>query len=244
MITVAKHSLAFLILLITLMAAGCGPGVESSPQATVAEGRVGFWKFEENFNDSSGAGNPGLPIGNPDFDQGKVGNALRLNGTNQCVNIPSLAEAVTQFTLAAWIYVEGMPPEDDMASVYHNDGWEIADVHLPYSSGDGTMDLGIKGNQPDMSIPSFKIGDQLNRWLHLVTTYNANAEPEVRFYLDGELTDTFPLEKAIPVNLGPGSIGSWNADVRWFNGLIDEVHVFTRVLDPVEVQSLFKAGSL
>lgn len=206
----------------------------------LSQGLLAHWKFEGNISDSSGKANDGVPRGDPEFVTGRIGKAVKFADDGQYVEIAKLASGVKQFTLVAWIRVDKMPEPETFASIYHNNGWNVGDVHLPFSGPEGVMDLGIKGNQPDMSIPSFRVNDLQNRWVHLAVRYDAGHDREVRFYLDGQPTDVFEITTANPVNLGPGRIGAWDEQDRWFRGLIDEMYIYERALEDSEVDALFK----
>jgi len=216
---------------------------ESAESSVVsAEGLLGHWNFDGDFKDSSPHGRNGEPVGNPEFGAGAVGQAIQLDGRSQCVEIPLLAADVSQFTLAFWMYVDAMPSPQTYVAIYHNNGWEAGDVHLPFTSADGTMDLGINANEPDMSIPAFKVTEMQQRWVHIGVSYDAAETKQVRFYVDGDLTDTFDIETAQPVQLGPGRIGAWDAEERWFLGRLDEVYFFDRVLEAADVAALVAQG--
>ncbi|KPK37787.1 MAG: hypothetical protein AMJ65_13795, partial [Phycisphaerae bacterium SG8_4] len=53
---------------------------------------IGWWKFDEASGttayDSSGNGNHGTLIGNPQWVAGKIGGALDFNGTDSIIDIP------------------------------------------------------------------------------------------------------------------------------------------------------------
>ncbi len=208
--------------------------------ADLSQGLLAHWKFEGDVSDSSGKANDGVPRGDPEFVTGKIGTAVKFAGDGQYAEIGKLASGVKQFTLAAWLHVDKMPEQDAFASIYHNNGWKIGDVHLPYAGPEGIMDLGIKGNEPDMSIPSFRVKDLQKRWVHLAVSYDADHDKKVRFYLEGQLKDVFEIAKANPANLGPGRIGAWDEEGRWFNGLIDEMYIYERALEDSEINALFK----
>ncbi len=106
-----------------------------------------------------------------------------------------------------------------------------------------SVDLGIKGNEPDMSVPSFQVEDLQGRWVHLAVSYDADDKKEVRFYLEGQPKDVFKIATANPVKLGPGRIGTWDVEGRWFNGLIDELYIYQRALTAEEIQALFELAS-
>lgn len=208
--------------------------------ADLSQGLLAHWKFEGDISDSSGKANDGVPRGDPEFVAGRIGKAVKFAGDGQYAEIEKLASGVKQFTLVTWIHVDEMPEPETFASIYHNNGWNVGDVHLPFSGPEGVIDLGIKGNDPDMSIPSFQVNDLQKRWVHLAVSYDADHSREVRFYLDGQPTDVFEITKANPVNLGPGRIGAWDEEGRWFNGLIDEMYIYERAIEDIEVNALFK----
>ena len=215
-------------------AIGCGDN------ADLSEGLLAHWKFEGDISDSSGNANDGTPRGDPEFVAGRIGKAVKFGGDGQYAEIGELASRVKQFTLAAWIHVDAMPAPEAFASIYHNNGWAIGDVHLPFAGPEGIMDLGIKGNEPDMSVPSFRVNDLQKRWVHLAVSYDADDDKKVRFYLEGQPTDVFEITKANPVNLGPGRIGAWDEQGRWFRGLIDEMYIYERALEDSEINALFE----
>lgn len=206
------------------------------------KGLLGHWSFDGDFADSSPRGHNGDPLGKPGFSKGVVGQAIELDGRSQCVEIPSLGVDLDQFTLAFWMYVDGMPAPQTFVAIYHNNGWEAGDVHLPFTSADGTMDLGIKANEPDMSVPTFKVTELQQRWVHVAVSYDAAESNQVRFYLDGALTDAFTIETANKVQLGPGRIGGWDIEERWFLGRLDDVWFFDRALAEDEVADLYRRG--
>ena len=231
-----------------LLASVVGWAMAVSPAIGLAQtadpkGLFGHWAFEEGVSDSSGNGNHGVAKGDPEFATGKIGKAINLNGDGQFVEIAKRTSGATQFTIVAWIHVNKMPAPKAFASIYHNNGWVIGDVHLPFAGPKGIMDLGIKGNEPDMSVPTFQVKGLQGRWVHLAVSYDADDKKEVRFYLEGQTKDVFSIEKANPVNLGPGRIGAWDREGRWFNGLIDEMYIYERALKDREIKALFELAS-
>jgi alkaline phosphatase D len=217
-----------------------GNNRKQSEATSLSRKLLGHWGFDGNFADSSSKSNHGQPIGEPRFAEGQVGRALQLDGKTQSVAVPALETDVEQFTLAAWMFVDRLPSPQQFVALYHNDGWQVGDVHLPFTSDDGTVDLGIKGNEPDMSIPTFLVKDMLQQWVHLTVTYDSAESKQVQFYVNGKLTDSFDIEQANRVHLGPGRIGGWDVENRCFQGRIDEVRIYNRVLSEEEVALLLK----
>ncbi len=239
----ASRVLVCAIALMTVGGTVSGTVADVAQADDLAKGLVGHWKFDGDVADSSPSGKHGVASGSPEFVEGKVGQAIRLDGQTQYIEVEQLAENVTQFTIAVWMHVEGMPKADQFASIFSNNGWENGDVHLPFAGPDGVLDLGIKGNEPSMSVPAMKVKDFLGRWFHLAVTYDGDKGKVVRFYVDGELSEEFKIDEVKPAKLGPGRIGSWDTQDRWFHGLLDEMTVYERALSAEEVAALIVLAS-
>jgi hypothetical protein len=73
-------------------------------------------------------------------------------------------------------------------------------------------------------------------WHHLAGTYNGS---QIKLYVDGELKATTDYVGSIPsetadVNLGTSS----DFTDRWYDGLLDDVRIYSRALSQAEVASL------
>ncbi len=70
-----------------------------------ASGLVGFWRFENNFADSSGQNNNGTGVGGITFAAGKVGQAASLDGIDDRVEVPNHAtlNPPRSITVEAWV---------------------------------------------------------------------------------------------------------------------------------------------
>jgi hypothetical protein len=75
-----------------------------------------------------------------------------------------------------------------------------------------------------------------NSWHHLAGTYNGS---QIKLYVDGELKTTTDYVGSIAsdtnnVNLGKSS----DFTDRWYNGLLDDVRIYSRALSQEEVAYL------
>ena len=43
-----------------------------------------------------------------------------------------------------------------------------------------------------------------------------------------------------PVIVGPAWIGGWNGEARWFQGSLDDIRIYDRVLTAPEIQTLYQ----
>lgn len=83
----------------------------------------------------------------------------------------------------------------------------------------------------------------LNRWTHLVCSYN-HITRLGRLYVDGRLRGESEAGPFGPICIGAACIGAWDGggEPRNFRGKIDELMVFGRSLDSLEVQRMFDQG--
>ncbi|MFT7301349.1 MAG: alkaline phosphatase D [Akkermansiaceae bacterium] len=79
-------------------------------------------------------------------------------------------------------------------------------------------------------------------WTHLVATFDST---KLRLFLNGSLVIEHPLPIAGPVAENGGLVigGHRSGTGRNFDGLIDEVAIWNRVLTPAEIRSLYNSGS-
>jgi Concanavalin A-like lectin/glucanases superfamily len=74
----------------------------------------------------------------------------------------------------------------------------------------------------------------LNTWTHLAVTYDGTV---VRMFVDGVQVGTRAVTGSIAVSTGALRIGGNTVWPEWFDGLIDEVRIYSRVLSAEEIRS-------
>ena len=78
-------------------------------------------------------------------------------------------------------------------------------------------------------------------WNFVATTWNPTIG-ELRIYINGAFDRAVTLSNGLSLTTNFW-IGGDNYNDNWFNGLIDEVQIFDRVLTSAEIQAEFDAGS-
>ena len=202
---------------------------------------VGWWKFDETSGntafDSSGNGNDGTFVGNPQWVPGKVGGALEFDGDDylDCGNGPSL-EIRDQITIAFWFQVQAF---QNTWEAFFSKGDSAYRVSRGDGNGDGTH-LGISGTGAGggngwFNGPTIITGGD---WHHFAGTYDGT---EGRIYIDGILDASSPASGQIniePENLWIGN-NSQNTN-RQLHGLMDDVRLYTRALTVEEIREVMK----
>jgi subtilisin family serine protease len=218
------------------------------PEAPATESLAGFWRFEEaggnQATDSSGQGRTGTLSGVV-RETGLVGKAARFDGQS---SVMSYASAPTdRITISAWVRSDTLgefvfPRIMDTPDFIFYFGRRTGDVDADINS---IKFYAFKTEQDGIwHTANDTIGD--NEWLHVAVSYDGRNEDNFPLvFLDGEVlavgVDARSGDQARGVvgdqNQTPGTayIGE-NADgERAWDGLIDEVRLYTRALERKEV---------
>lgn len=235
--------------------------------AEVSSGRQAHWKFDENTGtstaDATPNGNAGtlatLPAGNPGpaWATGRIGSALNFDATDDVVTVGSpstLDNLVTQggggMTITAWIKPTTVGEGGNPGRIVHKGtstlpvaGWQFvtqATNSIAFAVDHGTTDL-------NRVAAANSLGTTLGVWKHVAVTWNGSATAtNVRLYVDGVETayGTTTNGGATRVDDATSSvsIGNDNSGVRTFNGALDDVRIYNRVLSTTELTAIRNAG--
>jgi hypothetical protein len=203
--------------------------------------------FDESFgtiaNDESGRGNSGtlfntLPTA---WNAGLIDGALAFDGFDDYVQISNHLGA--SFTIACWIKTTQLFPQ--VEPTFNGTGIIWSDV------GGLAKDfiLGGTRNSNGVNRLSFFVGGSeasinatqeisTGQWTHLAVTRDGNSG-EVKLYVNGILDATATAATGI-LNANPFiHIGGNTLDGHYFNGAIDDVRFYSRVLTASEILTLF-----
>ena len=230
-----------------------GERIQGSKTITVDKLK-GYYKFDEasgNFiNKASSVGstdawsNDITTTGSPTYQQsGVIDYSLHMTGISGTAS-PSFDWTAEDWSVSVWGKITsgaGTGVYRGLVTIrYISSGssatqwWTIGTNNngkCGYETGGGTYELFETGSDFD--------GEG---WAHFALTYDA-SEDELKFYLDGVLKDTHTT-----ATLGSTSnllgIGQWsgnNANV--WNGNIDELGIWNKVLDQTTITSLYNSGN-
>jgi uncharacterized repeat protein (TIGR03806 family) len=192
--------------------------------------------------DQSGNENPGTLVGMAasSWTTGLAGNALTFDGMNDYVRINNHLGA--SFTISCWIKTTQIFQQ--VTPTYEGTGIIWSDV------GGGANDFVLGGTRSAGGVNrlSFFVGSgnftttgtlpiNSGQWTHIAATRNG-ANGEVRLYVNGVLDGSATGGTAV-LNSNPEiHIGGNTLDNRYFNGAIDDVRFYSRVLTAAEIASL------
>jgi Concanavalin A-like lectin/glucanases superfamily/Fibronectin type III domain len=221
---------------IVLDRGGSSGGTTPYSSAVVADGPVGYWRLGEASGttaaDVTGA-HPGTYFNSPQLGvtgllSGEANSAVRLDGLNDYVRVPSTSALSPTATVSveAWIKPEAIPATGAFAS--------IATKPEAYS---------LQFNGPRLEFTVMRSGQryrtqapigavQAGSTYHVVGTYDgANA----RLYVNGVEVATRALTGAVGSSTSGFIFGSWDGSSERFKGTVDEVAVYAHALSPSRV---------
>jgi len=192
--------------------------------------------------DLSNYGNNGAIVGSPKQVAGYNGEAIELNGSSDSVEITtseSLAKTAGEITMEAWLYTRA----DGTAEIISKwDNTMNGIIHFEAAAG-GNMRFGMR-KKDDSFVVNFTTGSgglNLKTWVHVAEVYDGK---KAIVYFDGAEIDSRDGAGEMRENENAmWWIGSMYTQGRWFNGLIDEVCIWSRALSVDEVKKSM-AGTL
>lgn len=208
-------------------------------------GLVGYWTFDgkdmtPNVRDISGNANHGNLSGQTSTSTviGKIGQALRFDGVDDRVISPDLS-LNTNATYSVWIkpntnfgtsgsgIFDTKPVAGGAVRVFGHVG----------SPAQVCWDIG--GNSPNQCAgdTGYNISDWTNEWHHLVVVLSGGNT--TMLYVDGVYAGS--VSNSISASSNTFDIGYYNTN--FFDGTIDEVRAYNRVLSATEIKSIYNSGS-
>ncbi|MCZ7644657.1 MAG: LamG domain-containing protein [Planctomycetota bacterium] len=207
----------------------------------LSDGLMAWWSFDEpdgatSVRDRSGKGHEGALKGKAAFAQGIRGRALDLDGQASYVEVaPSDLLSSEAFTVSFWIFRR---VEQDNYATLKKDSVNRVEGWLHLTANRGTMFL-INGKTKD-HLDGYKI--PLNEWHHYAVVY---AGERTTFYGDGVELGRGVAFRPRPYSAGAlwlGAGGWKKRDTRLgLDGMLDEIRIYHRALQPAEVQALSHA---
>ncbi len=227
-----------------------------SPTKYLTSGLVGYWTMDGNnvnwatgaVTDSSGKGNTGTIVKmatSTAVATGKIGQALNFDGVNDyvnCIGGGSLNLVDGDFSVSAWVnakdfildlYGRILYKGETSAKGYTLMAGDTAATHDFFLFG--TRDAGGTYHSK-YSSPNKLTGT----WYHVVGVQSSGV---LSIYVNGVSESGSDLGATPTINTATGlQIGQRGDNLRWFNGLIDEVRIYNRALGAGEISNLYNSG--
>ena len=220
----------------------------ASARAAIYTGLQGYWKFDNNFLDSSGNGYDLTPVGNPPFrSDGVMGQALDLPGNNsqyahRTVDDAAFNFAASDFTIQVWANFRSV---DSTGTVFiekfdggNGPGWTL---DRPVGTTD-TLEFFAQvagGTQAIDKTVTFST----DSWHQIVARRLGDT---ISLFYDGISIGSEAFTGSIDPTTNPLLVGTRNAndgrDIS-MNGGLDETAIWNRGLSDAEIAALYNNGA-
>ncbi|MGB0383679.1 MAG: LamG-like jellyroll fold domain-containing protein [Ardenticatenaceae bacterium] len=229
------------------------PSATPSPSASCVAppaGMVAWWMLDEASGSSAAdivGGNGGTHVNGPTIVAGMVDRALEFDGVDDYVEVPDAPDldfGEGDFSIDAWIRTDS----SDSYEVFI-DKQSATPVGYEFLLYNGRLMFQLADTSGWSSYynPS---SDLLNDGAWHFVAVAVDRDGESKLYADGQLIHTFnPAKRSGSVSndvdlwIGKHHANTAFPDELWFDGQIDEVEFFKRVLSPGEVEAIYDAGS-
>lgn len=168
----------------------------------------------------------------------------------------------SSLTFACWVKIDSLDRwyNSLFLTDHYNQGephWQILDTgqlffSVRYKADDVTGPAAKKQTHQPVLSPPFWKPSLSGRWLHLATTYDADAG-RTTHYLNGDIIHDEDIDPDLQVRttrIGAASIGNWSIPtrpdsefaIRNLNGSIDEFVIFAAALSADEIREMYNHG--
>ncbi|MDD4931623.1 MAG: peptidoglycan-binding protein [Candidatus Colwellbacteria bacterium] len=210
-------------------------------ETTDASGLLAHWTLDEASGlvaaDTSGNGYDGTwsDAGSHSV-AGKIGDAADFTGTNY-IDIPiGLFNSRTAFTLSYWLNADFIADMDTAFCA------EVADTSWRLCTFSDSIRIRDNDNLTH-DIDMFPVGDlQPSTWYNMTYVYDGSISEFIP-YVNGVSLGVTSVGTAMKADIGSVRIGASLDPGYEFNGLMDDVLMYSVPLSPTEVNSIYLAGN-
>jgi hypothetical protein len=224
--------LAF-VLVVLRVGYGVITSATSHSEPDLSRGLIGYWSFDDTDMsgniafDRSGQGHNGTLMNGAHTAAGKIGQAIEFDGRTSYLDTGSDFVSTKAMTISAWVYAHSYG-ESGQGRILDN-GSTILKVpnvdHLAFSS-DGQV---TTAHSEFGSFPP-------NGWIHVVVTRTSTGA--ATFYINSLVSGTANQSSGTPA-AGTANVLIGGDSAHAWDGFIDDVRIYNRVLSPDEIKQLY-----
>ncbi len=206
---------------------------------------VGWWLAEADALDSTTNQNNGVTNGNVTYVSGKGGQAFNLDGASGYVAIPASSDLNmgvngTGLTIECWIKPNDVSNYHPWVEFNNGGAWG---VHFwiygnPQSFMLNVIDTGGTSHFVDAPADLLTTSD----FQHVAGTYDTNSGVGTVYY-NGRVVATNYLGHFTPQTTYNLYLGYRPNGPTYYNGLLDEVSIYSRALAPAEILGIYNAST-
>jgi len=201
---------------------------------------VGWWRFDNStdLKDHSSYSNDGTNHDSTYTYSGKFGGARDFDGNNDYVNCGTdMEDSINKITYELWFKLDSLLSSTVTLYSRLENGFTAIQIN-----SDEKIFYGYRynpGNNYYESVGNDAIS--IDTWYHLVVTYDSSGDSII--YLNGNIYKQEAAKGELNSNAnGIVLIGNQEGTSRYFNGTIDEIRIYNRILSAEEVNASFNSG--
>ena len=178
--------------------------------------------------------------------EGKVGQAVKLNGTASAyMSVPEgVVSGLNDFTISTWVKMDAL--SNWMRIFDFGTGtskYLFLTPQVNVTNGQSTVRYAIKNGGAEQVI-SYAYTFPLNTWVHFAVTQSGNT---ASLYINGDMVGSNTAVTIKPADLGittQNYIGKSQFDDPILNGSVDEFRIYNHALSEDQVQELIDEGPI
>ena len=216
---------------------------------SIARGLVGWWRFDGNLTDASGAGNHAtVEVGSEAYTAGVYGQARDYDGSSADLLLGPGSVFYgpdNDFSVSFWAKADLPLPQTNMIGAANDGVNTLLQIRFNHDGVTGQIRVFFRkeGNIfRELIIPS---GHPIGQWVHVCGTYSDTYG--LRFYANGNLLDSeTPMEgnfAPLQYGVGCGAQENRGSFTSHLTGQIDNAMIFNRALSQPEIKRLYAKGT-
>ena len=228
------------------------PGLEVDTSGTLTDGLIAYWKFEESGGTRDDQKGPQDLADHNTVTQaaGKKGNAAQFTRANveylSITDTAALSTGDIDFTIACWVYLDSKPtPNDNMFVVGKSDDGDSNDTEYRLVLNPGADSLGWFVSDGTNTTKITAVVSATGTWYFVVAWHDATANT-IHIQVNNGTAASASHTTGSWNSTSPFTIGNYagvpDGSNAW-NGRIDEVGFWKRVLTAQERANLYNGGS-
>jgi prepilin-type N-terminal cleavage/methylation domain-containing protein len=201
-----------------------------------ARGLVGYWSFDEgsgvSASDISENGHGATLHNGAAWVEGKIGSAVSFDGSNDWVELAGDFGISGSMTISLWFNTPSKTTNRYFLDDRNPGSWWFIKNYTGGACGEIAGNICFEGR-----VMAADSDWNVDEWTHLVVSENSSG---AKMYINGALVDTGSGDNtSITTNL---RIGTRYTNSGYFNGVIDEVRLYDRVLSDSEILRLYESA--
>jgi hypothetical protein len=208
-----------------------------------AEGLIAYYPFNGNANDQSGNGNHGVVAGATltTDRRGESISAYSFDGLNDGIYVTGFNINPETFTISLWFYARTDGDANSKELIQRSNPSDKNDwcwnVSWYKKNGPSRLYSGVKTTGG--LVTDSADGASKNRWNHVIMTWDGSTK---KVYINGLLKRTKYAPGSMDYSNKIGLYIGYDSETGYFNGVIDDIRIYNRVLSLDEMAQLSNEG--